>query len=57
MKASSSPELIDELMRVMVKEICSYDPEKVKADYERVMIEAGLLPAKQKVWVPQNESQ
>ena len=55
MKADIGPRVIDELVHALIEEVNLYNPDKVKADYERVMSEAGLITNKLKIWVPKNE--
>jgi len=46
------PDVIDEITRELIKTINATRPDKIKADYDRVMREGGLLPQEPKIWVP-----
>jgi len=52
MKTYAHPDVVDEMTRELIRVVDAGRPDKIKADYERVMREGGLLQQEPKIWVP-----
>jgi hypothetical protein len=52
MRTYIHPDVVDEMTKEFIKLVNATRPDKIKADYERVMREGGLLPSEPKIWVP-----
>jgi hypothetical protein len=54
MRTYIHPDVVDEMTKEFIKHVNATRPDTIKADYERVMRESGLLPSEPKLWLPKD---